>query len=144
MRGRCLCFLPRLDVHFHTTIPEPLEVTVLKELPETFTLGTGDMAEYTIHNTGGLGIPVTVTWPASSADDPLAVFCTIRYITADGTSLDDIVRVDYTGSCTFTLKTDSHDTSDGKSSYAKVQLSVLAFYDAPPGPLNIFVEVFRG
>ena len=121
---------------FTTEVIEPISVTVTKELPDTFEVGLGNLAEYEIHNSHSvLGLDVTVTWPASSPDNKIAVYATIRYLNADGSSGADIVRVDYDGTETFKL---------GPDETAKVQIGVLVFADAPPGPINVPVTVSRG
>ena len=120
---------------FSTTVTEPISVTVTKEFTNPMSPGLGTNSEYMIHNSGPIGLSVTVTWPASNPDNKIAVYATIRYSDAQGGSGADIVRVDYDGTETFNLP------SDG---YAKVQIGLLVFADAPPVPINVPVTVSRG
>lgn len=129
---------------FGITVTEPISVVVTQEFDETIEPGLGTMAVFEIHNSGALSHSVTVTWPQSAAAERPAIYATIRYIDSEGNSLDDIVRVDYDGTKTFKLYTDGHDTADGKSSYARVQVSILVWEDTPDGAYDIPVEVFRG
>lgn len=128
---------------FETEVKEPFDVTVIEEFTNPMYPGLGTNAIYEVHNSGGAPLSATAIWPASSPDNKIAIYSTIYYIDDEGTKLDDITRVDYDGTETFTLYTDGYAPT-GKSSYARVFVSVLVSADAPPGYVNVPVEFLRG
>lgn len=142
---------------YWTTVTEPIEVTAIDSWvggsipPETIEPGLGTVfALVEIHNGGGFSHNVTVAWGQLGSEEDknngtgIVTYATAYYIDADGKMLDDIFRVVYSGTETFKIYTDGHDTADGKSSYVRVQVNVMVYEDAPPGAINVPVEVFRG
>jgi len=127
---------------FQTTVAEPITVEVTEELTNPMYPGLGTSSEYIITNTGPAGLSVTATWPGQETGS-VKCYATVRYIDSEGASLDDIVRVDYDGSETFTLYA-AGSAPSGKSNIAKVQLGVLVGADAEPGVYDFVVEVSRG
>ena len=127
---------------FQTEVVEPITVEVTEELTNPMYPGLGTNSEYIITNTGPAGLSITATWPGQETGR-IQCYATIRYIDSEGASLEDIVRVDYDGSETFTLYSAEYAPS-GKSNIAKVQLGVLVGPDAPPGVYDFEVEVNRG
>lgn len=127
---------------FQTEVVEPITVVVTKELTNPMYPGLGTNSEYIITNSGTAGLSITATWPGNETD-PVKCYATIRYVDSQGASLDDIVRVDYDGTETFTLYSTGYAPS-GKSNIVKVQLGVLVGPDATPGFYNFTVTVNRG
>lgn len=127
---------------FQTEVVEPIGVVVTEELTNPMYPGLGTNSEYIITNTGPAGLSITAAWPGQETG-PVKCYATIRYIDSEGASLDDIVRVDYDGTETFTLYSTGY-APEGKSNIAKVQLGVLVGAGAPPGVYNFPVSITRG
>lgn len=127
---------------FQTEVIEPITVEVTENLTNPMYPGLGTNSEYIITNTGPAGLSVTAAWPGQETG-PVKCYATIRYIDSEGVSLDDIVRVDYDGTETFTLYTPDYAPT-GKSNIAKVQLGALVGADAAPGVYDFQVKVSRG
>lgn len=144
------------DYTFKTTVTEPITVEILEELPTSIDPGMGTCAKYLIHNSGEAPLEITVKMSVNERTElegfsivysnEAGEYCPLHGMPEVVINTEDEQYTTYIftiGTYDYVLGED-WEASKGMSSYAKIFAGFKVKQDAAPGPLDMYVQVFRG